>query len=227
MDILSVWQQALIANWDQFWSAFLWIFPSILGSMLVFSSGMVLAFWTKRLFIEIARRAGLDNLSNNLGISKSLLLVGMKSSLIQVISTFIEWLIILVFFLAAIDILGLNAVKRSFIGFLTYIPNLFSAVLIFAVGYFIAGLTEKLVRLILFSHDRKLAKILVRLSHGVMIVISFFTAINQLQITPGLITTFYQGLTYTLVLVVGLSVGLGTKDIISRIWNEWYEDLKK
>ena len=56
---------------------------------------------------------------------------------------------------------------------------------------------------------------------------AFFAAIDQLQIAQGLIATFYQGLTYTIVLAVGLSVGLGAKDLISRVLNEWYDKIHK
>ena len=52
-------------------------------------------------------------------------------------------------------------------------------------------------------------------------------AIDQLQIAQGLITTFFQGLTYTIVLVVGLSVGLGAKDLVSKVLGDWYEKIKK
>jgi uncharacterized membrane protein len=60
-----------------------------------------------------------------------------------------------------------------------------------------------------------------------IIVISLFAAIEQLQIARALVTTFFQGLTYTIVLVVGLSVGLGAKDLVSKILNDWYEKIKK
>ena len=52
-------------------------------------------------------------------------------------------------------------------------------------------------------------------------------AIDQLQIARNFIATFFQGLTYTIVLVVGLSGGLGAKDLVAKILNDWYEKIRK
>lgn len=227
MNAITSWQEALIASWGQVWSAFLGIIPSVLGAVIVFSVGMVLAFWAKRLIVEVLRLVKLEKLSKSLGIDGYLSKAGTKLDLTQIVGGIVEWLIILVFFLTAVDILGLNVVARVLTSFLAYIPNIFAAALIFAAGYFIAGVVEGLVRGALSSVDHEIAKPVGKLSRWVIVVITFFAAVEQLQIARALVATFFQGLTYTIVLVVGLSVGLGAKDLVSRILNDWYDKFKK
>ena len=84
-----------------------------------------------------------------------------------------------------------------------------------------------MVRGALSSVDHEIAKPLGKLSRWVIIIVTFFAAVEQLQIARALVATFFQGLTYTIVLVVGLSVGLGAKDLVSRILNDWYDKFKK
>ena len=77
------------------------------------------------------------------------------------------------------------------------------------------------------SVDHDIAKPTSRFARWIIMVVAVFAAIDQLQIAQGLIATFFQGLTYTIVLAIGLSVGLGAKDLIARVLNDWYDKIHK
>lgn len=227
MVTVSSWQQALIDSWGQVWAAFLAFLPSVLGAILIFSLGLILAFWVKRLIIEVLTVVKFEKLSKSLGVDDYLGKAGIKKNSADLLASVAEWLIILVFFLTSVDILGLSVVSRVLTEVLSYIPNIIAASLIFAAGFFVAGLVENLVRGALTSVDKETAKPVSKLARWVIIVVTFFASIEQLQIAKSLINTFFSGLTYTIVLVVGLSVGLGAKDLVARILNDWYDKIKK
>jgi hypothetical protein len=224
---VSTWQGALVSSWSEVWNSFLFILPKFVGAILVFAVGMVLAYWAKQLIVQLLKIVKLEDLSKSLGIDKYLTKADIKLSLSELLGLVVEWLIILVFFLTSVDILGLTVVSRVLTQVLGYIPNVIAAALIFGAGYFVAGLVDGLVRGALTSVDHEAAKPVGKLSRWLVLVVSFFAAIDQLQIAQGLISTFFQGLTYTIVLVVGLSVGLGAKDLVSRVLTDWYERIKK
>lgn len=227
MEALSTWQSALIGSWGQVWLSFLGIIPTILGAIVVFAVGLILAFWVKRLVIEFLKLVRLEKLTKSAGIDSYLRKADINKSFIELLGTIVEWIVILIFFLAVVDILGLNAVSRVLSVVLGYIPNIVAAALIFAAGYIIAGVVEGLVRGALASVDHDVAKPISKLARWVLLIIALFAAVDQLQIAQGLIATFFQGLTYTIVLVVGLSVGLGAKDVVGKILNDWYEKISK
>lgn len=227
MNALSSWQAALIASWGQVWISFLGILPSLLGAVIVFAVGLILAYWAKRLILEVLRLVGLEKLTASAGIDQYLRKADIKLSFVELLAVIVEWLIILVFFLAVVDILGLTVVSRVLAQVLGYIPNVIAAALIFAAGYIVAGLAGGLVRGALASVDHDVAKPIGRLARWVILVVTFLAAVDQLQIAQGLIAIFFQGLTYTVVLIVGLSVGLGAKDLIAKILNNWYEKIHK
>lgn len=224
---VSTWQGALVSSWSEVWNSFLYILPKVIGAILVFSVGMVLAYWVKQLIVQFLNIIKLEALSKSLGIDKYLNKADIKLTLSELLGLVIEWLIILVFFLTSVDILGLTVVSRVLTQVLGYIPNVVAAALIFGAGYFVAGLVDGLVRGALTSVDHEAAKPVGKLSKWLILIVSFFAAVDQLQIAQGLISTFFQGLTYTIVLVVGLSVGLGAKDLVSRVLTDWYEKIKK
>ena len=227
MQALSSWQTALIISWGQVWTAFLGILPSILGAIVVFAVGLILAFWVKRLVVEVLKLVRLDKLTKSAGFDKYLTKADISLSFTDLLGAVAEWLVILVFFMAGVDILGLTGVSEVLTRVLGYIPNVLAAALIFGAGTFVAGLVDGLVRGALASVDHEAAKPVGRLARWVILVVTFFAAIDQLKIARGLISTFFQGLTYTVVLVVGLSVGLGAKDLVSRVLNDWYDKIHK
>ena len=227
MNNLSSWQDALFASWNQVWSSFVNGLPSVLGAIIIFAIGLVLAFWAKRLTQQLLTKAKLENISQRMGIAQYLKKADFKLNLTQLVATFVEWLVVIVFFLAAVDILGLNVVSQVLVNVLGYIPNIIAAALILGAGTFIATVVGGLVRGALASVDPQLAKPIGNLARWLILVIAFFAAVDQLQIAQGLIATFFQGLTYTIVLAVGLSVGLGAKDLVSKMLTDWYEKVRK
>lgn len=227
MNILSLWQSALLNSWFQVVNSTLLVLPTIFGAIIVFAVGLVLAYWVKKLAIDGLKLLKIQDFLKKSGVDAYLAKADIKLTLIEVIGAFLQWIIVLVFFLAAVDILGLNVVSEVLARVLSYIPNVLAAALIFAAGYMVAGLAETLVRGALASVDHEISKPIGKLARYVIILVALFAAIDQLQIAQGLIVTFFQGLTYTIVLVVGLSVGLGAKDLVSKVLNDWYEKLKK
>ena len=198
-----------------------------MGAVLIFAIGLVLAYWVKRLVLELTKLIRIEKVSESLGINQFLKKADIKLDVAEIIAVFAQWLIILVFFLTAVDILGLSAVSTVLTQVLSYIPNILAAALIFGAGFFVASLVENLVRGAFASVDHEAAKPVAKFARWLVLVVTFFAAVDQLQIARSLIATFFQGLTYTVVLVVGLAVGLGAKDLVAKILNDWYEKVKK
>lgn len=227
MSSLANWQSAILVSWTEVWTSFLGILPSILGAIVVFAIGLILAFWAKRLVVEALKLVRFEKLTKSAGVDRYLDKADIKLSFVELLGTIVEWIVILIFFLAVVEILGLSVVSQVLLGVLGFIPNLIAAILIFAAGYIVGGLVDGLVRGALASIDHDIAKPLGRTAKWVIILIALFAAIDQLKIARGLVATFFQGLTYTIVLVVGLSVGLGAKDLISKILRDWYDRIHK
>ena len=218
---------ALTDSWAEVWTAFLRVLPEILGAIVIFIIGIIVAYWVKRIIVGFLKLIKFDKITKPAGVEKYLRKADIKLSFNDLLGAIFQWLIILIFFLAAVDVLGLSAVSQMLFGILGYVPNIIAATLIFAAGYIVANVVDGLVRGSLVSIDHEAAKPLGRLARWLVLVIAFFAAIDQLQIAQGLVSVFYQGLTYTVVLAVGLSVGLGARDLVARMLNDWYERIKK
>src|SRR3989344_5218793 len=227
MNVFSTWQAALLNSWGGVWASVLGTLPAILGAIVVFAIGLVIAYWVKRGVVEVLRVVKLESLTKSAGIDNYLARADIKLNFVELVGVIFEWIIILVFFLAVVDILGLSAVSVVVTSVLGYIPNIVGAALIFGGGYVVAKLVDGLVRGALTSIDKEIAKPLGKFARWLILLIAAFAAIEQLQIARGLTAVFFQGITYTVVLVVGLAIGLGSKDLVSKILTDWYEKFKK
>lgn len=227
MTLLQIWQEAILSSWDQVWSAFFGFIPVFLGAVLIFVIGILVAGWAKKLIEQVLVFAHLENLSKTSGFASYLERAEIRLTATEILGNIAKWLLLLVFFIATVEVLGLKVVSTVLVGILSYIPNVFAAALIFGAGIFIANLVDGLVRGAVATIDHDSAKGIGRLARWVVFVVAFFAAIGQLQIAPALTETFFQGLTWTLVLILGLSIGLGSKDIVARLLDDWYKKISK
>ncbi|MFZ5365977.1 MAG: mechanosensitive ion channel family protein [Patescibacteria group bacterium] len=227
MNFLAIWQQALIVAWNSISTSFLSFLPTFVGALVVFIIGLLISSWARRIIEGILKLVQFQEVTEKIGAEAFLKKAEIKLSSTEIIGAFVKWFVILVFFIAAVDILGLTTVSVMLTRLLSYIPNVLAAALIFAVGYFIANLVDGIIRGILATVDHEAARLVGRLARWVILLIAFFTAVSELRIAQGLVETFFTGLTWTIVLAVGLSIGFGAKDLVAKILEDWYDKLKK
>lgn len=227
MNFWLSWQQALLEAWQPIWSSFIGFLPKFIGALLVFIIGLLLAHWARKIIEGVLKTIRFQEAAKKIGAEAFWKKAEIKLTTTEIIGTLVKWFIVLVFFIAAVDILGLTTVSKVLTGFLAYIPNVVSAALIFAVGFFVANLVEGLVKGALATVDHEAAKPVGRLSRWVVLIVAFFTAVSELKIAEGLVSTFFTGLTWTIVLAIGLAIGLGTKDMVAKILGDWYDKLSK
>lgn len=227
MTLFQAWQQALLASWAQVSTTILSFIPSFLGAVVVFVVGILISVWGKRLIEELLRAVRLEDVANRSGFTGWLKRAEIKFSATELLGEIVRWILLLVFFVAAMDILGLRVVSGVLGQVLGYIPNVIAAALVLGAGYLVANLVDGLVRGAFATIDHDASRTVGRLARWVIVIVAFFASIDQLKIAPRLIDTFFQGLTWTLVLVVGLSVGLGAKDLVAKLLDDWYKRLHK
>lgn len=227
MTLLQVWQDAVLASWFQVSAALLVFIPKFLGAVIIFVIGIVLATWARKIVYEGLRMLRLEDLSKTSGFSGYLARAHFKFSASELVAEVVRWVLLLVFFSAAVEILGLTVVSTVLTKLLGYLPNVLASALIFGAGFVIANLADGLVRGAFATIDHEASRPVGKLARWVVLVVAFFAAVDQLQIAQTLINTFFQGLTYTLVLIFGLSIGLGGKDLVAKVLEDWYRKISK
>ena len=127
--------------------------------------------------------------------------------------TLVKWFVIIVFFVAALDILNLDQATAFLNGIvLSYLPQVIVAVLILFGGFILASVIEKVVVAAVKASSMGSASMLGRFSYFAIIMFTALAALNQLQIAPELVQLLFAGLVFGLALAFGLAFGLGGRD---------------
>lgn len=193
------------------------ILPNLVIAILVIIVGWIVASSLKQLTIRVFKalkvnealdRAGVDRLTDQAGLP-------LKAGVF--VGSLVKWFILLVFFIAALDILGLTDVTffiRDVI--LGYLPRVIVAVLILLVAVIVADLAGKGVSTGAKAADVKNPELFGRLTYYAVIVFAVLAALSQLQIAPALVETLFMGIVFALSLALGLAFGLGGRDAAGR-----------
>lgn len=227
MNLLQVWQTSLLNAWVQVGPVVLSVIVTVFAAAIIFAISLIAAHWVRRLVVELLKAAQLEQLSQAAGFAGFLKRADIKFSTTDIVGEFVRWVIVLVGFIAAVNVLGLAPVVDVLMQILGYIPSVFAAALILAAGFFIARLCESLVRGALASVDHEAARPVGRLTYWVIVVLSFFAALSQLKIAEALTEAVFQTLSWATALALGLLVGLGGKDLLSKVLIDWYDKIRK
>lgn len=225
MDFVA-WQNAIYTVWVSTISSFLSLFPNILGAILVAGLGVVIGNWVKTLTIKSLQMVRFETLIKDSKFKAFLLKAEVTDKVEEVIGTILKWLIVLTFFIAATNILGLTTVSNVLVGVLAYIPNVFSAVIVMAIGVLLAGIIEGVVKGALASVDLKTSRLMGKIASYTIVTIATLAAFSELKIAESFINILFIGFVAMLALGFGLAIGLGAKDVIGQALSDWYKELK-
>lgn len=224
---VSNWQEAVLVAGSNILTRFFGFIPSLLGAIIIFLFGLILAKWAKALVVKILSALKLDHLLRKSGLEPYLDRADIRVKAEVFLGEIVKWLIVVVFFIAAVNILGLTTVSAVLNSILAYLPSIVSAVLILTIGVLLAGLVESLIKGAVNQVDPKTSRLLSKIASYLVVIVAALAAINELGIAQSLINTLIIGVVATLSLGVGLAIGLGAKDLVSKMLIDWYTQSKK
>lgn len=224
---ISNWQEAVWVAAANIFTQFFNFLPSLFGALLIFLVGLILAKWAKVLTVKVLSAIKLDKVLRKIGLEPFLSQADVKLKAEVIIGEVAHWLIIIIFFIAGVNVLGLTTVGSVLASVLSYIPNIISAILILSIGVLLAGLVESIIKGAVNQIDPKTGRLLSKVASYLVVIVATLAAINELGIAQSLINILFIGIITTLSLGIGLAVGLGAKDLVSKMLMDWYGKGKK
>lgn len=206
---------------------------SVLNSLLqglvgfVFLVGYILVSWLlikgcsyilKKLF-KVVR---LEKVQNLLSENDFLNRVNIKISVSSVLIFFVKVFLIFLIVVVGAELFGLTIVSREIGNLMLYIPKVFVALLIFVGGLYFATWIKKAVVEVLKAVDFSGARMIGNILFYLILVFVFITTLNQMGINTDIITNNISIIVGAILLTVALSLGLGSKDVVTRLLFSFY-----
>ena len=131
------------------------------------------------------------------------------------------FLIFLVVIIGA-ELFGLTIVSKEIGNFILYVPQVFVALLILAGGLYFASWIKKTVVEVLKAVDFSGARMIGNITFYFILVFVLITTLNQLGIDTSIITNNISIIVGAILFTVALSLGLGAKDVVTRLLYSFY-----
>jgi hypothetical protein len=202
--------------------AFFGWLPQLVGALVILIIGYIIA---KVLAGAVSRALGAARLDDRLfATSAGSYIRNAVASPSRFIGRVVYWLIFLGALSLAVTTLGVGPLTAFVAAIYAYLPNVIAALLIFLVAASISGVVATLA--LKFLGDTPTGKLLAAVLPVMTMAIAIFMILNQLQIAKDIVNITYSGLIATMVLALGLSFGLGGRDVASELLREGYDKAK-
>ena len=225
--LLQSWTEVTVNSFQEIWGGFIGFLPSLLGALVVLLVGWAIAIGLHRLITQLLRAVRLDAGLEKLGLGQFFDKAGIKIDFAGWIGNLVKWFFVLVFLLAATDILNLTEISIFLRSVLNYIPSIVVAVVILTASFWLANVLRKIVQASVAASNIKAAAFTCTVTYWAILIFGFFAALIQLGIAFALFQTLITGIIAMLALAGGLAFGLGGKDaaasFLSRLKKEMSE----
>lgn len=224
--VLQAWGDAIVASLQQVFTSVAAFVPLLIGAVVVFIIGWIIALALGKVVEQIIRALRVDTLLQRLDFEKTLEKAGWRLNSGAFVGGLVKWFLIVAFLLAAANILGLQDVSNFLRDVLLYIPNVVVAALILIIAALVANVAENVVRGSVEAAGYKGALVGVVARYSIW-VFAFVAALLQLGIAVSLVQTIVTGLVGAVALGLGLSFGLGGKDAAAEFIAKVRGELKR
>ena len=196
--------------------------PNILGAIFLIILGWVLAKSLSFVVRKGLRLVGFDKLSEKVNVQEVLERANINTTPSKIVAQFVYWVIILLFFVTASDTLGWSVVSQSISDLIAYLPKLFSAIVIFVIGLYIANLVKGGLKGVLQSLAVASGPMISAIAFYIILVIITLTALNQAGVDTSVVTSNVTLILGGIMLAFSLSFGLGSRDVLVNLLSAFY-----
>ncbi len=196
--------------------------PNLLGALVILAIGWLGANILRKVTAKVLRVCGIVELSKKIKFHDMLTKIGITNTLDQILGSLVYYTILLLFLISASEILGFKLVLDTLNKFIAYLPHVFGAFLILIIALYLAkvikdGLASASTTLNI-AYAGALSSVLEILIVGFGIVMALTELGLDMTIFTANITIIISGI----VLAMALSLGLGSRSIMSNVLARYY-----
>src|ERR1700730_8504356 len=131
-----------IGNWGAaLWNSFTGIvgntlafLPRLLGFLVILLVGWIVAKALEKAVAYLLRRVGFDRISERIGMGRMERRMNMSMDAPNLLGKVTFWFVFLIFLVPAVDALGLSTISALLSQIISFIPNVFVAIVILFLG---------------------------------------------------------------------------------------------
>lgn len=227
MGSVQTWGEAITMSLIGLWERFFGFLPSLLGALLVFLFGLIVAIALGKVAEKLIALLQIDKVIEKMKFGERFKEAGIQIKVSKFFGELVKWFLVLVFLMASTDILNLTQVSAFLNSVILYIPNIVIATIILSVAFLLGNFVFHTVRSSTKVAGVMSASFLAIIAKWAVIIFGLLAALIQLGIAVSLVNTMFIGLVAALSIAFGLAFGLGGKEEAAMLLRKIREDLEK
>jgi len=225
--VFTTWADVLSQSFQNLFYGLVAFIPSLIVAIVIFVVGWLVGVGLGRVVKQIVDALRVDNALRSTGIERLLSRAGFELSSGKFLGFLVEWFFIIVFLVAALDVLGLTTVNL-FISevVLGYLPQVIVAVLILLVAAVVAEAAERVVVGSAKAASLRAAGFIGKVTRYAIWIFAILAALAQLNVATAFVQTLFTGVVIAVSLAVGLAFGLGGQTSAARYLDHLQSEIK-
>lgn len=221
--VFTDWTTATKDSWINVWDRFINFLPNLVGAIIILVIGWIIGMVLSMVVDRLFRVIGLQTLFEKAKVEDVLKKANSEQDATSLLASVVKWIVYLVAFIAAANVLQLTEIATFLNNILAYIPSVIAAGAILLIGLILANFLATVVKGSLHASGLGLAD---AVSTGIrysIIVFTFLAALAQLGIAETMIQTLFVGIVALIAIAGGLAFGLGGQGVAK----DWLEHVRK
>lgn len=199
--------------------------PELLSAVIVLVLGWIIAGFLGKVAEKIIKTIKIDQAIEKTNLGEKFRSAGMELSISGFFKGLVKWFFVLVFLMAAVDILGLDDVTAFLNNILAYLPRVIVATIVLSIAFLVGNLVHRIVRSSTKAAGVMSASLLAVISKWSIVILGLFAALIELGIAETMVNTIFMGIIATLSLAAGLAFGLGGREEAAGILRKIREEI--
>lgn len=224
--LFTTWADVLTQSFQNLFYGLIAFIPNLVAAIIIFVIGWLIGAGLGKVVAQVISSLRVDQALRAAGVDRVVERAGFGLNSGAFLGMLVKWFFIIVFLVAALDVLGLTEVTiflRAVV--LGYLPQVIVAVLILLVAAVVAEAAQRVVAGSAAAAHLKSANFLGTVSRWAIWVFAILAALDQLGVTP-FVQTLFTGVVVALALAFGLSFGLGGQQAAARYLDKMQEQIK-
>lgn len=223
--MVNTWGNVLQNSFQNLWTGVILFIPNLIIALIIVLIGWAIGSIVKKLVDKFFDMIQFDEALRKAGFDKIVKKAGLNLNSGAFIGAIVEIFVVVVFLIAAFDILGLSQVtlflQQVVLG---YLPQVIIAVLILLVGTVVGDVMGRIVTAASSTAGLTSSRFLGKVTNWAVWIFAALVALSQLGIAGAFIQTLFTGFVVAVSLALGLSFGLGGQeaagDVIKKVKGE-------
>ncbi|MGB1199068.1 MAG: mechanosensitive ion channel family protein [Thalassotalea sp.] len=199
------------------WQKIITFLPDLIVAILFLLAGWLISSIIKKVINKSLIKIGFNTFLEKLGLNTILQKLEVNISGSQVVASIISTFFLLVFLIAALDIVGLTVLSGLIDTLVLFLPKLLASLAVLLCGFFVAQIVFNGVKIAAKNTGVDYGRSVAEVCRGIIIIITVSLSITQLDIDVSLLNNIMTVVIASIGLAAAISLGIGTKSMAQEI----------